>query len=326
MLTLTAAARARVARMLEEAGTPHGGLRVVAAPGSDGGEDGPTDAAGNDVTPAAAPATEEVVRDAGGGLRLFLRPAAAAALAGGHLALEGDELVLTPAPAAAPGPAAVEYAGVGRRLAAGCVDLVLVAATFVLLSALLSALFAALGPLRGGESGDPADPTASAGFFFGGLTWWVLLTLLMLLAGPALFAVLYAAYSAALEGGPSQATLGKRLLGLRTTDRRGVPLSRGRAFARSLVFWVVVGLLAVGLSVAVYAAGLAMVGGPRAGPGYAQGPAVLAWFVLFLLAPVLPAVPLATVWLTPRRQAVHDLVTAALVVRAARRRSRSGRS
>jgi sugar lactone lactonase YvrE/uncharacterized RDD family membrane protein YckC len=305
MLTLTEAARTRARRLLEDAGTPGGGLRVVALPGGGDGGDGPVDGAADyEVEPAAAPAPGEVARDAGGGLRLFLRPAVAAALAGGHLALEGDDLVLTP-PAA---PPTVAYAPAWRRVAAGLVDLALVAAATSLVMRLLGLAGALTGAPGGAGLGAlggarPLDPRDLPGDLLaaGVVLLWAGLDLLPWAL------VLYAAYAVALEGGPPQATLGKRLLGLRTTGLGGEHLSLGRALARRLALYAVAGLLGVVLFAGVLFASVAL----------AAGDGIAMWVMVVALSPVLPAVLVAPVALTRRRQAPHDLIAGTLVVRGA---------
>ncbi|MBT9311010.1 RDD family protein [Leptothoe kymatousa] len=57
--------------------------------------------------------------------------------------------------------------------------------------------------------------------------------------------LVYIVYCGFLEGSAMQGTIGKRLLGLRVTDKNGRPLTRGRSFGRNvakLISYIPLGL------------------------------------------------------------------------------------
>ena len=172
--------------------------------------------------------------------------------------------------------------GIGRRLGAFGLDY-LVLATYI---AALTGAFALLPR----SATEPLFVTPGRGQ----LTAFVVLTAPVLL------------YFALLEAGPRQATIGKRLLGLRVVDARGGRISPGRSLARSAVklapwelahtsLWRIEGWPA-----------------PTEPPGgWPLAGLVLVW--------VLVGTTLACLCFTPRRRALHDLVAGTAVARAAGR-------
>lgn len=109
-------------------------------------------------------------------------------------------------------PATVAYGGFWRRLAAYFIDGILVyivaTGTAAVVGYLLGIHIGVLGPLRAG-----AGPGAGALRFL-------------------LVSVISWLYWAGLESSQKQATVGKRVLGLKVTDMRGEPISFGRATGR----------------------------------------------------------------------------------------------
>lgn len=75
-------------------------------------------------------------------------------------------------------------------------------------------------------------------------------------AGPAsgLGAVISLAYFTVMEGGPWQATVGKRVLGLRVTDTNGEPIGYGKAFVRNIAKIVSGVILLIGYIMAAFTA------------------------------------------------------------------------
>lgn len=65
-------------------------------------------------------------------------------------------------------------------------------------------------------------------------------------------AVISLAYFTIMEGGPWQATVGKRVLGLRVTDTNGEPIGYGKALVRNLAKIVSGAILLIGYIMAAF--------------------------------------------------------------------------
>jgi uncharacterized RDD family membrane protein YckC len=108
------------------------------------------------------------------------------------------------------------------------------------------------------------------------------------------------AYFTLMEASGWQATLGKRLLGLRVVDTRGKRIGYGRALLRTavkLLPWELTHLSLM-LPVPIWSEGAST----SVRPG-------------LIVANALLVVYIATALLTPRKQSVHDLVSGTTVVR-----------
>ena len=166
------------------------------------------------------------------------------------------------------------YAGFGRRMVAGVIDLALLWLVLVVgLPVLNEVLRRVVGPLT--------VPTQS-------------------LVGAAFTLVVAALLTAFREASPRQATVGKSLLRLVVTDRRGDRIGWLRASVRLGVrVAVLVVSLAVLMSVLIAAKG---------------GPAVPASEAAAMAALLLPVLARAMQAFTPRHQALHDLIAGTLVL------------
>lgn len=117
-------------------------------------------------------------------------------------------------------------------------------------------------------------------------------------------------YFAFSEGSPWQATLGKRLLGLRVTGVGGDRPRIGRAFLRTAVK-----LLPWELSHLTIALPTPLLIDPNSGAlDWARGEFRPGFIVVYALL----GITLATLALTPRRRALHDLVADTVVLRRSR--------
>jgi uncharacterized RDD family membrane protein YckC len=106
-------------------------------------------------------------------------------------------------------------------------------------------------------------------------------------------------YYSLCESSARQATIGMRLLGLRVTGLNGERISFGRALLRT-----VVKLIPFEVNHAVMFLPVPLASDPH--PGFRYG---------FILVNVLLAIYLASIFLTRRRQSIHDLAAGTLVVR-----------
>lgn len=113
-------------------------------------------------------------------------------------------------------------------------------------------------------------------------------------------------YFALSESSAWQATLGKRLLGLRVTGLAGQHLSFGQALLRT-----VIKLLPWEFTHLIVTLPTPMWTDPQAG---ADDPVMGLRYALFSGVYILLGVYLVTIWVTPRKQSVHDLVAQTLVI------------
>ena len=129
-----------------------------------------------------------------------------------------------PAALAAPAPA---YAGLGRRIAAYLIDL-LVSLSVVLLVALTMRGLRAIGAWTPTEAGGGV-PEEMWGALGAGAKLAILVAF-VLFGGPI--------YLIVFDASPWQATFGKRLLNIHVTDDAGRRISLARSFGRWLAMWV----------------------------------------------------------------------------------------
>ena len=187
-------------------------------------------------------------------------------------------------------PAAVtpEIAGFGRRQRALAIDILVLGIVKLTIQVVLWGI-AQLGILPQVLDLQPGPPTA-------GTTLWLLWE--VTIPGPTRLASLIAlgiaiVYFTLCESSRAQATLGKLWVGLKVTDRHGRQLTFGQALLR-----------AVGKVLPVLPLGFGLLMPPAGGAALAA-----AWTAVILLG-----LSLLLLVMTPRKQALHDLIAGILVM------------
>lgn len=134
------------------------------------------------------------------------------------------------------------YAGIGARFLAALIDGIIIGIPIGILSTVLSAMMAARVVTRAsGRHYNPGMAAGDVGTFFAGFGFIMVLSF-----------VITWAYFAMMESSSWQATVGKRVMGVKVTDANGARISLGKATLRLAVKAFLSGWFLIGYIMAFF--------------------------------------------------------------------------